>query len=48
MDIIMMALVDGGRERSTDEHAALMRKVGLRFERTIQTLGNITFFEGSR
>jgi hypothetical protein len=48
MDIIMMALLDGGRERSTDEHAALMRKVGLRFERTIQTPGNITLFEGSR
>jgi O-methyltransferase domain len=48
MDIIMMALLDGGRERSTDEHAALMRKIGLRFESTIQTLGNITLFEGSR
>ncbi len=48
MDVIMLALVDGGRERSADEHAALMQKVGLRFEREISTQGAITIYAASR
>jgi SAM-dependent methyltransferase len=48
MDVVMMALVDGGRERTSEEHAALMHKAGLRFEREISTPGNITLFVGTR
>lgn len=48
MDVIMMALVDGGRERSADEHAALMGKAGIEFERQVSTGGTISLFVGER
>ena len=48
MDIIMLTLVDGGRERTAQQHAALFEKVGLRLEREIRTPGPITLFEGVR
>lgn len=48
MDLIMLALVDGGRERSADEHAALMRAAGITFERHVSTPGAISLFVGRR
>ncbi|MFZ5893550.1 MAG: methyltransferase [Myxococcota bacterium] len=48
MDIVMLALVEGGRERGADEQSALFQRAGLRFEREISTPGPITLFLGSR
>jgi hypothetical protein len=48
MDVIMLMLLDGGRERSAEEHAALFEQAGIRFEREIPTPGPITLFEGVR
>jgi hypothetical protein len=48
MDVIMMTLLEGGRERTAKQHAALFEQVGLRFEREIRTPGPITLFEGVR
>jgi predicted O-methyltransferase YrrM len=48
MDVIMLTLVEGGRERTAKQHAALFEKVGLRLEREIRTPGPVTLFEGIR
>ena len=48
MDMIMLMLLDGGRERTAREHSALFEQVGIRFEREIHTPGPITVFEGVR
>jgi hypothetical protein len=48
MDVIMLTLLEGGRERTAKQHAALFEKVGLRFEREIRTPGPITLFEAVR
>jgi hypothetical protein len=48
MDVIMLTLLEGGRERTAKQHAALFEKAGLRFEREIRTPGPITLFEGVR
>jgi len=45
---LMLMLVDGGRERTAAQHAALFEQAGLRFEREISTPGPITLFEGVR
>ena len=44
LDVIMLALLDGGRERTVDEHASLMERAGLMFEREIATPGPVTLF----
>ncbi|HEY8945842.1 MAG TPA: methyltransferase, partial [Polyangiaceae bacterium] len=46
MDVVMLLLLDGGRERTTKEFAALFDRNGLRFEREIRTGGPITLYEG--
>lgn len=48
MDMVMLALVEGGRERTLAEHASLMQRAGLQFEREITTPGAITLFVGVR
>ena len=48
MDVIMLMLVEGGRERTAGQHAALFEQAGLRFEREITTPGPIRLFEGVR
>ena len=48
MDLIMLALLEGGRERRADEHAHLFAKAGLTFEREITTPGPIRLFVGRR
>jgi len=48
MDVIMLMLLEGGRERSAEEHRALFERVGIRFEREISTPGPIMLFEGVR
>jgi hypothetical protein len=47
-DVVMLMLLEGGRERTAEEHAALFERVGIRFEREITTPGPITLFEGVR
>lgn len=48
MDIAMLAMLDGARERGAEEHARLMARAGLRFEREIATPGPIRLFVGGR
>jgi len=48
MDVIMLMLLEGGRERTPTQHAALFEQAGLRFQREIKTPGPITLFEGTR
>lgn len=48
LDIVMLSLLEGGRERSADELSALMGQAGLEFERAIPTGGPITLFVGKR
>jgi hypothetical protein len=48
MDLIMLMLLDGGRERTAAQHAALFEKAGIRFHREITTPGPITLYEGVR
>jgi hypothetical protein len=48
MDVIMLTLLEGGRERTAQQHAALFEKAGLRFVREIRTPGPITLFEAAR
>ena len=48
LDMVMLALLEGGRERTAMEHAALFGQVGLRFVRQIHTPGPISLFEGVR
>lgn len=46
MDISMMALSEGGMERTAEEHAKLLEGAGIQFTRTIHTPGPISIFEG--
>lgn len=48
MDVIMLMLLAGGRERTAAQHAALFEQGGLRFQREIRTPGPITLFEAVR
>lgn len=48
MDVIMLALVDGGRERSAEEHAALMQRAGIELERQVSTPAAVSLFVGTR
>jgi hypothetical protein len=47
MDVIMLTLLDGGRERGAEEQGQLFERAGLRFEREIGTPGPITLFLGA-
>jgi len=44
LDVVMLSLLEGGRERTADEFAALLSQVGLEFERAIPTPAPITLF----
>lgn len=48
MDVIMLMLLEGGRERTAAQHAELFEQAGLRFQREILTPGPIALFEGAR
>lgn len=46
LDIVMLSLLESGRERSAEDFASLMSRTGLELERTIPTPGPITLFVG--
>lgn len=46
LDVVMLSLLENGRERSAEDFAALMSRTGLELERTIPTPGPITLFVG--
>jgi hypothetical protein len=46
LDVVMLSLLESGRERSAEDFASLMSQTGLAFERTIPTPGPITLFLG--
>jgi hypothetical protein len=46
LDVVMLSLLENGRERSAEDFAALMARAGLELERTIPTPGPITLFVG--
>jgi len=48
LDIVMLALTEGGRERGAHDQQKLFERAGLRFEREIATPGPISLFVGSR
>jgi hypothetical protein len=46
LDVVMLSLLESGRERSAEEFASLLSQTGLELERTIPTPGPITLFLG--
>jgi hypothetical protein len=46
LDVVMLSLLECGRERSAEDFAALMSRAGLELERAIPTAGPITLFIG--
>lgn len=46
LDIVMLSMLEGGRERTAEEFALLMGRAGIDFERAIPTPGPITLFVG--
>jgi len=46
LDIVMLSMLEGGRERTAEELAALMSRAGISFQRAIPTPGPITLFVG--
>lgn len=46
LDVVMLSLLESGRERSAEDFASLMSRTGLELERTIPTPGPITLFVG--
>jgi hypothetical protein len=46
LDVVMLSLLESGRERSAEDFASLMSQTGLELERTIPTPGPITLFVG--
>jgi hypothetical protein len=46
LDIVMLNLLEAGRERTAEEFASLMAAAGIEFERAIPTPGPITLFLG--
>lgn len=46
LDIVMLSLLEGGRERTAEEFASLLSRAGLELERAIPTPGPITLFLG--
>ena len=48
LDVVMLSLLESGRERSGEEFAALMSQAGLELERTIPTPGPISLFLGCK
>jgi hypothetical protein len=48
LDVVMLSLLESGRERSAEDFAALLSQAGLELERTIPTRGPITLFLGTK
>ncbi len=48
LDVVMLSLLESGRERSSQELGSLLSKAGLELERTIATPGPITLFLGRK
>ena len=48
LDVVMLSLLENGRERSAEDFAALMSQTGLELERAIPTPGPITLFVGAK
>lgn len=48
LDVVMLSLLESGRERTVEELATLLAQVGLDFERAIPTPGPITLFVASK
>jgi hypothetical protein len=48
LDLEMLVLTSGGRERTRDEYAALLRAAGLRLQRVIATEGSRNILEAER
>ena len=46
LDVVMLSLLECGRERSAEDFASLMSRAGLELERTSPTPGPITLFVG--
>lgn len=46
LDIVMLNLLEAGRERTAQEFASLMAAAGIEFERAIPTPGPVTLFVG--
>lgn len=46
LDVVMLSLLECGRERSAEDFAALLAKAGLELERAVPTPGPITLFIG--
>jgi hypothetical protein len=46
LDVVMLSLLENGRERSAEDFATLMSQAGLELERVIPTPGPITLFVG--
>ena len=48
LDVVMLSLLEGGRERSAEEFAALLTRAGLELEGVTPTPGPITLFLGTK
>ena len=48
LDVVMLSLLESGRERSAEDFASLLAQAGLALEREIPTPGPITLFLGSK
>jgi hypothetical protein len=48
LDVVMLSLLEGGRERSAEEFAALLSRAGLELEGVTSTPGPITLFIGTK
>lgn len=44
LDVVMLSLLEGGRERTADEFASLLAQAGLKLEQVVPTAGPITLF----
>jgi hypothetical protein len=48
LDVVMLSLLESGRERSAEDFASLLSQTGLEFEGTVPTPGPITLFLGTK
>jgi hypothetical protein len=48
LDVVMLSLLENGRERSAEEFATLLARAGLELERAVPTPGPITLFVGTK
>ena len=46
LDVVMLSLLEDGRERTAEEFASLMSRASIELERAIPTPGPITLFVG--